>query len=1486
MSVRILELLQLPEPRARVDRGAAAEAFQRDFTAGMSRVNEQLRVSAAQASPTEFKSIDGQRMKLYEAFQKTSQQLLSADDPKAEQAVQRVIAAVTAVESKAVALADGARSGIQSWAEREGDFDDAMRQIGELEEAGHAKAPALRKLGDAIRQRADGRQYTESVVALDQLRPKLEQIYTSHLQQADGAALGDGARDGDAADGDQSELLKEIIKLAAEQAGIDVSEVENLKELPQEVIETALEIAKLIPGGALPVELGKQAASLLKQMVQLLKGWFEKRRVKQVCVVTVTNNTDETLTLSNAEFIRNRGGWSSGKKPERELGPRKIDKFQAESPENFKVKGVHGELTYTSDGLTWVLVFRNPRDQIVKAKHDVTGDREGEFDSLDPLPSVGDVATFDFELKLVDDPNPTKPTVVDGKDDEDDDDDDNKGGGGGGGATVDLQASCLVTINNNTSSVLNLLDQGHDRGDFMTIPEPTVQPGDSIQFVSVETPASEERGCKGFVDWEVEGGRATWRVEWDNPEEEKNTTTSKLSGDGAAEFRELDQIGQGDENVPTVFTISGAGETPVTPPVTDKNGMLPVLVIDDETEEPIANATVELADQSATTDASGIAELTAPSGDQLLTASADEYDPSSTTVTVAEGDNEQQTIALSHSGEQTGPREGLTVLVRDAETGEVIEGANVVVGDQSDTTSSNGLATVELPVGSHPYEATAEGYGPVSDSVEIIEGDNPELIIEMTPGGGPREGLTVLVKDKISGEVVEGADVTVGDQSDTTSSNGLATVELPVGTHAWDADADGYDPRSGDVEIVEGDNPELIIELCPDDVVRHPLGVLVKDKETGDPIPSADVTVGDRSGTSSANGLLTVELPAGSHDYAATAATYLEETGSVEVVEGDNEELVIEMTKDDECEHAALAVIVVDDESSEAIPDATVTVGDKTEQTPGSGTVVLTLQPGSHDYEVSADDYPNPETGTIEVAEGDDNELIVRLKRDSVGATVAFVVTDKKTGEALEGATVNLDGQPQVTDGSGVAEFEVAAGDYSYSAAKETYQDEFGSVTAVEGQTVEEPVALEKEPIFNPPPETPQPTLRKGDESEDGWVEYLQQLLNKRLGDGAVEVTGVYDQATYDAVKDFQRSTDPPCQVDGITGNETWSMLRKQTPREEVGVRQQGEHEEKGAEARWTTEGDDCMTYDPATDEFQMTAFSVGDEPVDEFEATVQITGANGVKKVTLHKLGAPEGVPASGDGQKHVVRIPAIRERFGEGTHDLQAYLDEKLGGDLWRGPVEVPTGGGGDTPGGGGGGGGGGGNPGGGGGGGGTGPAVGTLNVQVVDTQEDSNGVKGAIVSIHPPVADQLFSDDDGFAIFTNLPEGEYTVTVVSADGNVHRTQETVVEDGFGSATIAISPQSGADDVPVFAFVEVAVEDADGKEVEGATVVLETDSGPPQEKFSDSLGAAFFDIREEDFGEAIKISASKGKTVWKPQQIKAGTLAADESVAVTLKV
>lgn len=139
----------------------------------------------------------------------------------------------------------------------------------------------------------------------------------------------------------------------------------------------------------------------------------------------------------------------------------------------------------------------------------------------------------------------------------------------------DAGASCLITVTNTTKSPLKLLRQGHEFGDFMSFPASAVPAGSSTSCVSTHTPHARtgQQGCKGFLEWAIQpaDGRgstlAVWRIEWSNPIGEKNSAAATLAPPSAG-FGSLEQIGQGDENVPVVFTLSAGAAATAPPPST------------------------------------------------------------------------------------------------------------------------------------------------------------------------------------------------------------------------------------------------------------------------------------------------------------------------------------------------------------------------------------------------------------------------------------------------------------------------------------------------------------------------------------------------------------------------------------------------------------------------------------------------------------------------------------------------------------------------------------------------------------------------------------------------------------------------------------------------------------------------------------------------------------------------------------------------------
>jgi hypothetical protein len=192
MSGSLKDVLGLPEAK-QSSNSESVQDLREQFLEKMGGLNQSLQLIAGQASPQEFVPLDSQRLKLYEAFQKTSTLVDQGDPATGKESVKRMLTALETIQTKVADTASRVSAGHDQWLAREDEFDILLVRIGELEDGGNPKAATLRKLADSIRTRANERDYKQSVSALNQLRPKFDQIYEQHQ---DGAGATDSGQNG------------------------------------------------------------------------------------------------------------------------------------------------------------------------------------------------------------------------------------------------------------------------------------------------------------------------------------------------------------------------------------------------------------------------------------------------------------------------------------------------------------------------------------------------------------------------------------------------------------------------------------------------------------------------------------------------------------------------------------------------------------------------------------------------------------------------------------------------------------------------------------------------------------------------------------------------------------------------------------------------------------------------------------------------------------------------------------------------------------------------------------------------------------------------------------------------------------------------------------------------------------------------------------------------------------------------------------------
>jgi Putative peptidoglycan binding domain len=360
-----------------------------------------------------------------------------------------------------------------------------------------------------------------------------------------------------------------------------------------------------------------------------------------------------------------------------------------------------------------------------------------------------------------------------------------------------------------------------------------------------------------------------------------------------------------------------------------------------------------------------------------------------------------------------------------------------------------------------------------------------------------------------------------------------------------------------------------------------------------------------------------------------------------------------------------LFVSVAESGTAKPIDGATVVISDKSQKTAGGGKATFDLPPGSHKFKATADGF-QPMEGPVEMPGDKDNNLIV-LMEPVAGTSKLLVTVMDDANKTIAGATIVVAGKSAKTGADGSAKFTPPPGSQPFKATADGFKENVGTVEITSGKDSDMVLFMEKGGAseFKPPTESKQPTLRKGDKSNDKWVEYLQQLLG-------LEIDGKFGPATEKAVRKFQ--TDNKLQVDGVVGNQTWAALRGNTPEQpSTDGRKPHTFEEKGAEARWFTEDKNIADYDKANDELRIVAVSVGTEKIDQFKADIRVIPPTISSKLLSIEIGPSYKQLPGGVGLLHAVRIPKFRKTFGPGKHTIEAFLPQDLGGDNWKGEIDI---------------------------------------------------------------------------------------------------------------------------------------------------------------------------------------------------------------------
>ncbi|MDX8354309.1 carboxypeptidase regulatory-like domain-containing protein [Cognatiyoonia sp. IB215182] len=404
----------------------------------------------------------------------------------------------------------------------------------------------------------------------------------------------------------------------------------------------------------------------------------------------------------------------------------------------------------------------------------------------------------------------------------------------------------------------------------------------------------------------------------------------------------------------------------------------------------------------------------------------------------------------------------------------------IAAGQRQIIVSQNGEDAFIAP--QNRFEETTVDIAVVADEVT-------EAVIEVRQSEQPPMGaLSAIVRDAQTGEPIEEAifqvaplgttlaDTLAATSVQTDAAGRFEVAALPVGNvrimlsgtteAALIARGIIYRPVILKVAIVQDQTKEIEIAL---EAFRPPqrapvaaINGTVRDIVSGLPIVGASIGVGQRRGTSEADGAYRVIRIAPGE--AQTARVSHPDYVSTDVPLGILEE---GLTKRDIALFpiglGALRVVVTDASTDLALSNASVVVGEIQDQTSELGELnLIGLTAGAVTATASIDGYRSASSG-VTVPEGGTGEVLIALEPVTDGQ-IAIVVLDQETGAPLSGAVVQIGAFSAETDADGrVISSDIPAGRVLAGATAVGYRDGTvsGSVTA--GEVVE--VTLQLEPI-------------------------------------------------------------------------------------------------------------------------------------------------------------------------------------------------------------------------------------------------------------------------------------------------------------------------------------------------------------------------------------------------------------------------------------
>ncbi len=190
MAEGLKEIFGVDEP-AKSGSDKQSKDFKKDFKSGLKGPDANLVHLAALAPANDHGALDGERDKVYGAYQKTLKAIDPADAKKASGKIKQVLTALGNLDKKVGKLRQTTDACHAAWKAVEPQYDTVDGQTQELETWGMAGCAAWLSASREIADGVTGRRWSEAKDGLGKLLKDVEAPYQEYLRQKDAKALYD-----------------------------------------------------------------------------------------------------------------------------------------------------------------------------------------------------------------------------------------------------------------------------------------------------------------------------------------------------------------------------------------------------------------------------------------------------------------------------------------------------------------------------------------------------------------------------------------------------------------------------------------------------------------------------------------------------------------------------------------------------------------------------------------------------------------------------------------------------------------------------------------------------------------------------------------------------------------------------------------------------------------------------------------------------------------------------------------------------------------------------------------------------------------------------------------------------------------------------------------------------------------------------------------------------------------------------------------------